>query len=320
MSTGSSVRSVADALEDAARWRAEEEARQKSELVDKDQQLAEVRLQISKLQDQLAAHQDQLASLEEAREGLTNKQDALDSEQISRTHDGLFAALEEQREALKERSEDLVQAEAGRWDMVEPILAESDLAGKLEEYRQFKTAVEPSLQAMPESYRSVVMGHHEQVVAVLRERVSEMMADPVHAEGGTLPLELVYAVDAPDGSPELLVVVTPVTHEAYEGWAGQDESLALRVAARAVQAVYEACHSVGFSSAEVMCGGHRGLLALEVDLEGAPVGIEAALESKLAGVGKTAELHAGKVTVAARLVEADYLLPPDGADEEDDDA
>ena len=305
MTTAITVRSVADAMEDAGQWRAKEEARQKKERVDLDEQVEEVRTSITKLQEQLAV-------LETLSAGLSASEGILDTEQILRTHEGIFAALEEQRDALKERAEQIAQAEAQRLTMVEDVLSQSDLAGQLVEYQQFKTSVAPSLANMPESYRSVVMGHHEGVVKALRERVHEMLGEPVHAEGGTLQLEVVYAVDAPGGDPELLLVVTPIDASAHDDWADQDESLQLRLAARVVQALYEACHSSGLNSAEVMCGGHRGLLALEVDLTDAPSEIGAAVEERLGAVlHKALELEAAKVKLTVRQVEADHLLPPD---------
>ena len=118
-----------------------------------------------------------------------------------------------------------------------------------------------------------------------------------------LPLEVVFAVDAPEENPELLIVVTPIDASAYEDWADRDETLALRLAARVVQGIYEACHGAGFTSAEVMCGGHRGLLALEVDLTGAPKTIASDLETRLRGaVRSAAELHAGKIHRSLKVV------------------
>ena len=302
MSRVSSVRSVADALEDAERWRSDREARLKSESMDAEQQLADVKLRLSKLQDQLE-------SLEALQTDLTTQQEKLDDEQVKRVQQGVFGALEEQRDALAERATQLTSAEDERLTMLEPVLAESDLADKLEEYRQFKSAVEPTLESMPESYRGVVLGHHEGVVNVLRERVAEMLADPVHTDGATLPLEVVYALDAPEGNLELLVVVTPVAEEAFSDWYDRIESLEMRISSRLVQAIYEACHGAGFTEAEVMCGGHRGLLALEVDLTGAPKGLEAALEKRFETVARGArELDAGKVEIAVRRVDADHLL------------
>jgi hypothetical protein len=315
MTSAITVRSVADALEDAARWRAEEDTRQSKQRRDVDEQLNDLRASIDKMQEQLTA-------LETFKDGLGAQQGILDGEQILRTHEGIFAALEEQRDVLAERADEITRSEAERMAMVEEVLSGSDLADQLVEYNQFKSAVEPSLAQMPESYRSVVMGHHNKVVDSLRQRMHSMLGEPVHADGGTVQLEVVYAVDAPEGEPELLVVVTPIDVAAHEEWADRAESLQLRLAARVVQAVYQACHTSGLQGVEVMAGGHRGLLALEVDLSGAGSQFGVAVEERLQAVlHKAAELEAANVSVTIRQVEADHLLPPnESMGEESDDA
>lgn len=302
MTTATTVRSVADALKDAARWRTDEEARHKSQLVEVDQQVRE-------LQQALESLKEKLESLQTFRAGLDATGDEAVRGEIQRAHDGIFAALDEQKAALEERSTALKKAEARRLEMLGSVLAEGELAAKLDEYRQFKESVEPTLANMPESYKSVVMGHHETVASALRGKVAEIMADPVHAEGGKLSLEVAYAIDAPEGSPELLVVVTPVAAVAHEDWADREEDLQTRLSARVVQAIYEACHAVGLETVQVNSGGHRGLLAIEADVMGASSELAAELDKRLAKVFREGlELTAAKIEVSARSVHADHIL------------
>ncbi len=309
MTTATTVRSVADALDDAARWRADETSRRKAQLVEVDQQLSELRQSIASLQEQLA-------SLEKFR-GELEADEALAVGEAQRAHEGIFAALAEQREAIEGRAAELLAAEQRRLEMLESVLAESDLADKLVEYRQFKASVEPTLAHMPESYRAVVLEHHHKVVDALRERVGEMMSDPVHAEGGALSLEVVFAVDAPEGAPELLVVVVPVDATTHEGWAERPEDLQTRLAVRTAQAIYEACHDAGLDTVQLAAGGHRDLLAIEVDVAGAAADLSRRVEEHLARVFRDAlELVAARVNVTPRAVHPDHLLGPV---EEDDD-
>lgn len=312
MTAASTMRSVQDALQDAARWRADQASRQKAEQIEVDQQLAELRLSLANLQEKLAA-------LELFRATFDARGEALARDEVQRAHDGIFEALDAQRGALEARSVELVAAEARRAAMLESVIAESDLAPQLNEYRQFKQSVEPALASMPESYRRVVMGHHEKVVETLRSRVAELTGDPVHAEGPALALDVVFAVDAPEGVPELLVVVTPVASQALERWQERPEDLQTRLAARVVQAIYEACFALGLEGVQVQSGGHRNLLALEADVTGAPANLADELGRRLDAAFRGAlELVAAKVTLTARGVHADQVLGP--VDEEDGDA
>ncbi len=311
MTTATTVRSVADALKDASRWRADEQSRKKAQQVEVDQQLSELR-------QSLASLQEKLKSLEGFRESLGGSEESLGRGEAKRAHDGIFAALEEQRLVIEERSAELATAEARRLELLDQVLAESDLADKLNEYKQFKAAVEPALAQMPDSYKSVVLGHHSKVVEVLRERVTEMLSDPVHAEGGDLALEVAYAVDPPEGDPELLVVVTPLAAAAHEAWASRPEDLQTRLAARVVQAIYQTFKEAGLGHVQVASGGHRGLLAIEADVVGAPNDLADSLGKNLHAAFRGAlELVAAKVSVTARQVHADHIL---GLAEEDEDA
>lgn len=302
MTTATTVRSVADALQDASRWRADEQSRKKAQIIEVEQQLAELRVSLAKLQEKLT-------SLEEFRESLGGTEGALEKGEAQRAHEGIFAALDEQRAVIEERSAELLKAEERRLEILQQVLAESDLADKLVEYRQFKETVEPALANMPESYRSVVMSHHEQVATALRERVTSMLADPVHAEGGKLALEVVFAIDAPEEAPELLIVVMPVAATAHEDWASRPEDLQTRMAARTVQAIFNACHDSGLPNVQITAGGHRGLLAVEVDVVGAKKALGDELEKHLHKSFRDAlELVAAKVTISPRRVHADHLL------------
>ena len=311
MSTGTTVRSVADALQDAASWRSDEEARHQGQVAEVEQQLATLRQSLADLQEKIEA-------LEQTHASLGGDTDAFARGETQRAHDGIFAALDAQRGSIEARSTALLEAEKRRLELLESVIADSDMADKLEEYRQFKETVEPSLSAMPESYRSVVFEHHAKVAIALQERIDEMVTDPVHADGEELALEVAFAVDAPEGSPELLVVVVPVSSSAHEDWEGRAEDLQTRLAARAVQAIYQACHEKGLDAVELAAGGHRGLLAIEAEVIGVADGFSDALGSQLTACFRDAmELVAAKVSVSARAVDADHLL---GLVEEDEDA
>ncbi len=309
MTTATTVRSVADALEDVARWRAEEEARQKSELVEVDDQLSTMKRNIEQLQQQLVA-------LEAFREELAAKGESISDAETARLYQAIFEAMGEQQIAVEERGAVLVQGEAERLSALEKVLAESDLGDKLQEYRQFKETVEPALAAMPESYRAAIEQVHHGVAEALRVRIAELLAEPLPFDEGSLHVEIVFGVDAPEGPPELLIAVTPVHESVHGEWAERTEDLQTYIALRTVQGLLAGCKAAGLPNAQVAAGGHLGLLALEADLEGGSENIASSIETELmSALSNAPELQAANLTFSVRQVEVDHLLPP-----EDDDA
>src|SRR5690606_11645553 len=125
-------------------------------------------------------------------------------------HEAIFAALERQAEQVVERAARVAEAESARAAALEEVMKDSTSAPLLEEFEQFRDHVEPTLSALPESYRSALLQHHEQVVARLREHIARAGGGPVVLEAEVVGLDLVYAVDAPDGPAELLMVVLPL--------------------------------------------------------------------------------------------------------------
>ncbi|NCG17794.1 MAG: hypothetical protein GWP91_02125 [Rhodobacterales bacterium] len=308
MTTATTVRFVADAIEDVARWRAEEEGRQKSKIVEVDDQLNGLTRSLEKLQQQLEA-------LKVVRVELAAKQDTISDAETLRLYGAIFEAIGEQQIAIEERGVQLAQAESERLVTLEQGLVDSDLGEKFKEYRQFKESVEPVLAAMPASYRGAIEHVHNEVAELLRERIAELLSEPVAFDGDELMVEVVFGVDSTDGRPELLIAVTPVHETVHSEWAERGEDLQTRVAIRTVQGVLAGCKAAGLSNVQLAAGGHLGLLAIEVDLQGAVATVGASIQSELAAaLNGAAELRAAKMSFAIRQVEVDHLLPP----EEDD--
>ena len=197
-------------------------------------------------------------------------------------------------------------------------MKDSAVAPLLKEYEQFRTEVEPTLAALPESYRGVILAHHEGVVNKLREHLGRAAGGPVEVEGDPLVIDVVLAVDAPEGEAELLMLVLPVSEAVYGEWAARDEDLQTHLAARVVQAVYESCGKLGLVGVQAMFGGHRDLLAVEVELGAIkPDDVKAVLQERLEAVlGSASELQAAKVQAVPRFVAVDHLLPPEEDDED----
>ncbi len=310
MGAATSVRTVSDALAEVERWRADQEARQAAELVEVEQEIKNLESAISNLEQQLKA-------LIKFRTELQGKASSLPSRRLERGHAALFGALQDQASQLGRREAMVAGIARQREEAFEKELKGTSLAAMVEEFRQFKVAVEPNLQSLPESYRSVVSEHHLRISQRLREHVEKIASAPLEVEADVLSIEVVYCVDAPEGVPELLVVVIPVTDRVHSGWYERIDGLQTWLSARVVQAIYQAARATGFTQAQAMCGGHMELLAIEVDLLGAPAEFVGAFEEQLGAIlGASPELFAGQVFATGRRVDVDYVLPPeeDGAE------
>lgn len=305
MGAATSVRTVSDALAEVERWRADQQARQSAELV-------EVEQEVKNLENAIANLEQQLKALTKFRAELQGKAASLPSRRLERGHAALFGALQDQASQLGRREALVASAARKREEAFEQELKGTSLAAMVEEFRQFKVAVEPNLQNLPESYRSVVSEHHLRISQRLREHVEKIASAPLEVESDVLSVEVVYCVDAPDGADELLVIVIPVTDQVYASWHERADGLQTWLAGRVVQAIYQAASATGFVQAQAMSGGHMELLAIEVDLIGAPSGFVDAFEEQLGSVlGAAPELFAGQVFATGRRVDVDYVLPPE---------
>lgn len=313
MTTTTTAHTVAAALAEVARWRADEDARAKAEKVEVEQEIRNLQTAIQNLQAQLEA-------LHKFGNELDQKKAAFAAQELERSHVGVIAVLQAQARGVGLRDQEVGRAMSARDAAVSERIRHPDLAATVEEYRQFKATVEPTLAALPESYRKVIQVHHDGVAGRLRAVVNEVYATPLPVSGDPVDCEVVWAVDAPDGNPELLVCIVPVSEQIHSHWTEQDEGVQLWIACRVVQAIYQAAAAVGFGRVHAMAGGHEGVLVVECDLTGAPPKIVDELSARLGTVlSGAAEVSAVGVRASATRVEMDVLLPP-GDDEEEGDA
>lgn len=310
MSTVAEVRTVQTALDEIGRWRSDEETRQKSELVEVDEEIGKLRAAIQNMQQQLEA-------LESFRGDLLERGGGLEGLEIEKAYDAIFAALTQQAKGLATRAGKAAEANKARDAAALDALAKSPVGHLVSDYRQFKETVEPTLKAIPETYRGLIIEKHAQVAKQIQDWVAANAAGPAPVEKvDGLDVEVVFGVDAPDDAPELLIAVLPITDDVHANWVGRDEDLLTFLASRTVQAIYQTVKVVGPPGAQVMSGGHRGLLALEAEVVGARSDVAKVLAEQLVAVyGAAPELAAAKVKVTVREVSVDYLLPPEDAEE-----
>jgi hypothetical protein len=298
---------VTTSIDEVGKWRTGEETRYKGEIEEIDRDIAGIRAAMTNLTERLAAQ-------ETVRRDLDTQARTVANSVTARTYQAVFAALAEQAASLSDRAGVVAAAEFQRNANLEASLKAN--AGSLfEEYRQFKATVEPTLGALPESYRKVLMAHHDELSRKVRELVDAAFAsvEPLAAE--PLALDVVWAIDAPEGTPDLLVVVVPADEGVATAWADRGDDAELWLAARVVQALTETLLAAGLSGVRPALGGHLGLLAIEVDLAGAKPDFGAKLQAALTRIlGGASELADARIAVTPRQVEMDWLLPPESTE------
>ena len=309
MTAASTARSVSDALFEVEQWRSSEEARHQAEILDVDQEIKNLQSAIENLQHQLEA-------LDRFRSDLGARVRALAPQYVGRAYQSVYGVLTIQAAWVDEREKLVAVAEKTRRTALPDILGRSEIGPVLEEFRQFKTTVEPTLKALPESYRSVIQRHHQGVTDRLRDHVAAVLTTPITIDADERSLDVIYAVDAPDGEPELLVVVLPVPETVHRNWKERGDGLSLWIAARVVQAVYEAAASANFGKAQVVAGGHQGLLVIEVDLAGAGMSFVEQLGRHVTEVlAQAPELGGARLKIVPRQLQIDHVMPPDDGTE-----
>ncbi len=299
--------SVTGSIDEVVRWRAGEEVGLRNEIDALDREIDEMRAAMAALSERLEARQS-------ARSTLDSRVRTIANSGTIRAYQALFAALAEQAAAISERSGLVAAEEFARNSNLETSLMAS--SGSLfEEYRQFKVTVEPTLSGLPESYRKVLLAHHAELAAKVRS-VVESAVESIHPLGAeTLEIDVVWGMDSPDGTPDLLVMVVPADESVATGWADRGDDVDLWLAARVVQGLSEALLAGGLAGVRPALGGHRGLLAIEVDLADARPDFGAVLAAALTRVFAAApELDEARVKVTPRQVDLDWLLPPESTE------
>lgn len=292
--------SVAAAIEAAREEPSRDGSRTAAEIVEVDQEISKLGRAIDNLVQQRA-------TLVEYRARLASESDARQERTQLAAHQALYVALEAQAAALHRRGEEW----AGKThDRRERARQDPTVAALVDEIATSRAALDTASDPPAEA-----LAHHEQLENRLRARLAEQ-TQPTPFEGPELSVDLVCCVDAPDGTPELLVVLLPVRAGVGDP-AGATDQLPLWLAARTAQALFAAARAVDFAEADVRTGPALGydLLDIEVDLGAAPEGFVPELLRTLSDhLAASPEIAAGQVTVRVSELDAAIVFPTEEAD------
>jgi hypothetical protein len=234
-----------------------------------------------------------------------------------RSHEVLYEALAVQREGLGTRIEQIREQRALREQQVLQTLRDGEFTDRLVEYEQFKNDIEPNLANLPASYRSVVLGHHQEVSEVLANHVKNTLSRPVEVKADRLNLDVVIAFDPVEENNCALIIVLPICGEVADDWRSRTEDMQSALAYRVIQGVLQLVKRRELSFSGPVVGSHRSFFVMEMDLgySGSLDDLKVALTQQIdLTLHDAVELRASAIFGKVCEVDVDVLLPQEDAD------
>lgn len=273
------------------------------------------------LDEQIVGIRASLSDLQENLDTLQRRrkieQEAASEEHSERGYGAVFSVLHAQSVSVGVRAREFARVQEERLVSLDADLRAIDSSGQLDAYEHVVHSLMSDLDSLPASYRSVLTAHHAENAAALRRRVLELMRRPIDVAWTEVDLDVVFGLEAPDGVPELLLVVLPVSSQVYKEWRSLETDLEVNFACRVVQALYGELFSSGLESADVAIGGHDGLLVLEADIAGAAGDFADRFADRCREVlDGCAQLAAARVAVTIHRLPVDFLFPADSEESE----
>ena len=287
---------VTAAIEAAHKSATPDGSRAAAELIEIDQEISKLARAIDNLVEQREALLQYRARIVERTRGRGHAQ--------ARSHRALYAALEAQAAAIHERGAAWTQPD--RLALEPPF--DPAMASLFNDLQTSIPSSGPVDDAADERHDQV----RKRLVSMLHERTA-----PTPFEGPEIEVDVVWSVDAPEGTAELLVVLLPV-RALVDAPTATGDDLPTWLAARVGQALFGAVRAVGFDDADVRTGPALGydLLDIEVDLSSAPEELVPELVRRLTDrLTDAPELRAARVVAKVTEIDASIVFP----EEVDDD-
>ncbi len=204
---------------------------------ERDASLKDVTAEIARVEEALTNLQVQLVELESSKSGIQGEIDNA----TSKTASGnalLFELLSGRAVPMKERAAEMTAAQQEQEGRVAEALVDDVGSELVKTYNKFINETVPILDSLPESYRPMLLGAHDETITKLRAHVDKARGAKIKAKGAQVNIEIAYAVDAPDDLAELVTLIIPVDPTVQMEWNLRSEDLETWLAARCVQGIY----------------------------------------------------------------------------------
>lgn len=285
-------------------------------------------IEATQLDEEMDAITAEIAVLEQRRERLrashaevSARVAVAETQRGAMLYETLFDVLAEQSRAVELRAAEAREAEVrGDSALLARLVEDPQRAAKLQEFLDFEKSVAPGLAAFPEDYRKTVTDAHRAVKKELIAWFESIELPVTPARGKELAVDVLVAVDEPEDDVAVVMAVLPVSSDVQLKWHDRHDGLGTALAARAVEGMYRAAIGLGHPNAQVVMGGHRGLLVAEIVLDGDPGEFGPALAGAMqASLDRGVELQAARVRPLVKVVDVDHVLPHElfGVDDEE---
>ncbi len=301
------------ALEAVKMWRKTRES-------DYDQQSRALQLQEKELESQLASLQAKLENIREETVRMTRDRNSLEGQHVVRTRNAVLNGLESAQSLLESRDESLEKMVSARNKRIKSLISSAEFSAKVDEYAQFHEMMD-NMKNFPESYRNAMLSHHGQVRTEL-DPIFDAMNEPLlDQELSKAAISAVAFVDPPEGPPEALAILLPVSFEVYTNWAGGNETLKHKLLYRINAAISGMLKKIGVPDAPIMEENYDGFLLITVYLGNTDVAadVKNALITEIDDLRRrSAELASVQLTMDAIWLPPEVIAPDEG--EADDEA
>ena len=292
-----------EALEEVSNWRQEREGFF-------DGKENEFSLRERKIQEQMTELNSKLATVQAEREESRQQRAKVAPEEQRRAHQALMVGLGQDSERISQRSVGYQEVVEEREQRVQKLLETPALSRKVQEFEQFHET-QAQFENLPESYRSVILKHHDEVRAELQP-IFNAFAEPLRIiDAEEERVGIVATIEPSDATPEALALVLPIPFQVYTDLTNVQESLEHLVAYRCAGLVSGMLLRVGVPSAPVLFDEYKGLIMIRVYLSDHDVvgDIRKALQLELERVEKrSSEMKATNLKIEVAWVESDVLM------------
>ena len=188
---------------------------------------------------------------QEEREEVRHQRAKVAPEEQRRAHRALSEGLAEDAQRIVERSAEYRQVVLEREQRVQKLIETPALSRKVQEFEQFHET-QAQFDNLPESYRSVILKHHDEVRADLQP-IFNAFAEPLRViDAEQQRVGVVATVEPSDAPPEALALVIPISFRVYTDLTDVSESLEHLIAYRCAALVSGMLLRVGVPSAPVL--------------------------------------------------------------------
>ena len=275
-----------------------------------EQKEAELLVQERHICEQLEELNSQLAAVQLEREESWKQRAETDSEELNRARDAVQVGLAKDNNFISERDVFYQELLREREERVTTLINSPTLSKKVQEFAQFQDT-QLQFDSLPESYRSVILKHHDEVRAELHP-VFTAFSEPLRMlDAEKRNVGLLATLDPPDARPEALALTLPIPFSVYTNLSETVETLHHLLAYRCCAAVSSMLLKVGVPSAPIQFVDYNGMISIRVWLGDYDVvgDVKNTLEKELELISKnSSEFKSVQLGVDVAWVELDVLM------------